>query len=264
MANDQYQQEVKYSLFKLLWGVLFRPRRTLTYLKDNRKRTWWLPAALILVLTVTPLLVGSVVAGRQAVDVMTMEPRMDEPVYGSGAPSVVVVEGEPGMMEPPSSPPQAVGPGLLQIVGAIPGTIIAWLIWGVALYSASVFLGRSSSFGQMFRLTVWAWMPYAVRGLVQTIYILATGDQIVNRGLSGFVIDKNASSLVPVGPGKLALAGALGRVEVYLFWSLALLVFGLMAFTDLPRKKALITVFVIWAVLTLLGIIPAILGGFFG
>lgn len=257
MANDHLQQQAKRSLPGLLWGVLFRPRKTFSYLKDNRKKAWWLPAILILALTLAPLLAGSAVASRQDVAPVMMGPEGSSRVYGGPGP-VVVVE------EPPPPVSRPAGPGFFRIVGAIPGAILGWLIWGVALYSASVFLGRSSGFRPMVRLAIWAWMPYAVRGLVQTIYILATGNQIVNAGLSGFVIDKSAPSLMPVGPGTMALASALGRIDLYLFWNLALFTVGLMAFTNLPRKKALIAVLVIWGVLTLLGVIPAMLGGVLG
>ncbi len=263
MANDHLQQQAKRPLLGLLWGVLFRPRKTFAYLKDNRKKAWWLPAILILTLAIAPLLAGSAVASRQAIDPALMGPEGSGRVYGPGP--VVVVEGGTGAVEPPPpSSSQPAGPGFFRIVGAIPGAILGWLIWGVALYSASVFLGRSSGFGHMFRLVVWAWMPYAVRGLVQTIYILASGNQIVNAGLSGFVIDKNSPSMMPVGPGTMVLASALGRIDLYLFWNLALFTLGLMAFTNLPRKKALVAVLVIWGVLTLLGVIPAMLGGIFG
>jgi hypothetical protein len=264
MSSGQLQEEGKRSLFKLLWGGLFRPRKTFTYLKENRKKTWWVPASLILVLTVAPLIAGSVVAARQAFG--SMQVKDGDPIYTDRP----VVEGDLGPgggmggAPPPPVSATTMGPGIFQIMGAIPGTIIAWLIWGVALYSASVFLGRSSGFGQMFRLTVWAWMPYGVRGLVQTIYILMANEQIVNPGLAGFVIDKRTPSLMPVGPGQLALASVLGHVDVYLFWNLALFVAGLMAFTNLPRKKALLAVLIIWVILTLLSIIPVVLSGAFG
>jgi hypothetical protein len=261
MSSNQLQEEGKRPLFKLLWGGLFKPRKTFAYLKDYRKRAWWVPATLVLILTVAPLIAGRVVANRQAGGSMMMG---DKPPAYPDQP--IIVEGGSDMMEPsqPLVSPSTMGPGIFQIVGAIPGAIIAWLIWGIALYSASVFLGRSSSFGQMFRLAVWAWTPYAVRGLVQTAYIVMTNEQIVNPGLAGFVIDKRSPSLMPVGPGQLALANALGRIDIYLFWNLALFVVGLMVFTNLPRKKALLAVLVIWSVLTLLGVIPAVLGGVFG
>ncbi len=263
MTNEVIAQEEKRSLPRLLWGILVHPTTTLTYLKDNHKKIWWVPALLILALTLAPL-VADYSASRRTSGLMMeefgiMEPEMNGAQSGN---SGIIIEGDPGMMGPP---PGIMGVfGLVKIVGAIPGTIIAWLIWGAALYLVSVFLGRSSNFGQMFRLTVWTRMPYAVRGLVQAIYIFATGNRIVNAGLSGLVLDKNTIQLFPPETGQVILAGILERVDVYLIWNLALLTLGLMAFTNLPRKKALTATLVIWAILTLLGVTPAILGGMFG
>jgi len=257
MMNQSEPQIRKQSNFVLLGGILFRPRRTLAYLaylKDHRTRTWWVPALLTLALTVAPLVAGHSVAGRQ----------MWATGVGMGAPGGPVMVEEGGMVEAPSPPQTPAGPGVFQIAVAIPGTIAAWLIWAAALYLVSVFLGRSSTFGAMFRLAVWSWVPYAVRGLVQTIYILATGNLIVNAGLSGLVLDRSVEQLLPPGPGQLALAGALGRVDIYLIWNAALMIWGLMAFTNLPRRKALTAVLAIWIVLTLLSIIPAIFGGVLG
>jgi len=248
--------------FPLLWRILIRPSRALADLKDRHKRSWWIPALLTLVLVAAPLVAGRAVSGGQAIAI----PRADS-VSMETAPGMISVSpgglpieqgGEPGMEETPA------GPSLLTIVGALAGTVVSWLLWGGALYVMTVFMGRSSGFGQMFRLTVWTWLPYAVRGLVQTIYILATRQPIVNAGLSGLVVDRNVVSPLPPGPGQLALAGILGRVDLYLVWQVALLVLGLAVLTNLPRRKAFIATLVIWAVLTLLSIVPTILGGMIG
>ena len=177
-----------------------------------------------------------------------------------------VTGGEAGMIEGmpsqiPSSPPMASGPNLLRFGGAILGTPVAWLLWGGALYLASVFLGRSSSFGQMFRLAVWTWLPYGLRGLVQAGYILMTGEAIVNAGFSGFVIDKGVTSVIAPGPGQLALASILGRVDIFMIWHILLVSVALMAFTSLTRRKALTATLAIWIVFSLVGIVPAIFGG---
>jgi len=236
-------------------GVLMRPQATLAYLKDNHRRAWWLPAIFIMLLTVAPVVVGS----------RSSSPEMGSPAEGAIISGVKGIAVEPQAMSGMEPPPSASGgPGLLTLGSAILGTSVAWLIWGGALSLASVFLGRSSSFGQMFRLTVWTWLPYGIRGLVQTVYILATGHPIVNAGLSGFVVDKSVSAIISPGPGQLALASVLGRVDIYLIWHLLLVSVGLMAFTNLSRKKAWTAALAIWLVLTLLGIVPAIFGGMVG
>jgi hypothetical protein len=246
---------VKKSVFVLLVGVLFRPKVTFGYLKDNHKKAWWLPALLILVLTAAPLWA----AARPSSPATVMSPDKMETITSFGP---RMAEEMP--LESSTSVVASSGLNFLKLGGAILGTIAAWLLWGGALYLASVFLGRSSSFGQMFRLEVWTWLPYGIRGLVQTIYILMTGAPIVNAGLSGFVINQAAASPIAPGPGQLALASILGGVDVYLIWHLILISVGLMAFTGLKYRKALTAVLAIWLVFALLGIVPAIFGGMLG
>jgi hypothetical protein len=257
MSVENATKPVKKNVVALIVGVLIRPKATFGYLKDNHKRAWWLPAILVVVLTVAPL----IVAPRQSSP--ETAPVMEEAII-SGSKGVIVEPGAMSSMETPPTTPTSGAPGIMALGSALLGTPVAWLIWGGALSLASVFLGRSSSFGQMFRLVVWTWLPYGIRGLVQTIFILVTGNTIVNAGLSGFVVDKSVQSIISPGPGQLALASILGRVDIYLIWHLLLVSVGLMAFTNLTRKKAWTATLAIWLVLALLGIVPAIFGGMLG
>jgi hypothetical protein len=251
-ARQDAAKPAKRNVFALLMGVLFRPKATFGYLKDNHKKAWWLPALLILLLSIAPLwaaarpssAAATMLPGKIEV-VPSVDPRMSE-----GMPSQVLDSG-----------PVSGGLNFLKLGGTILGTIAAWLLWGGALYLASVFLGRSSSFGQMFRLAVWTWLPYGLRGLVQAVYMLVTGEAILNAGFSGFVIDKGITSIIAPGPGQLALASILSRVDVFMIWHVLLVSVALMTFTNLTRRKALTATLAIWIVFALVGIIPAIFGG---
>jgi len=152
----------------------------------------------------------------------------------------------------------------LILAGTLIATPMTWLIWGGMLYLVSVFLGRSSHFSQMFHLVVWAWVPYAIRGLVQTIVLLVTKQPVVNAGLSSLVLEPSSTVMVMPSVTQLALASVLSRVDVYLVWNLALLTLGLMVFTNLPRRKALTATLIVWAIFALLGALPALVGGMFG
>lgn len=262
--SEKQGSGAKKSPLKLLAGVFVRPRATFTHLRDHQPRSWWLPAILIVICTVLPLWAGIAVANRPMLAGPAGLMRTEESavmVEKGGGP--IVIEG--GIDGPqPQTPTQPAAMNVLKIAGAVAGQPLTWLLWGGALYLASVFLGRSSGFRDMFRLTVWAWMPYAVRGLAQTIYIWSTGQTIVNTGFAGYVIDRSATQFIPPGPGTLALAGVLGRMDIYLVWNLVLLVVGLRAFTNLPRRKAIGAILSIWIVLALLSVVPAIVGGLFG
>ena len=72
-------------------------------------------------------------------------------------------------------------------VAKVLGLVVGWLAWAGALYLAGTAMGGRSTFGQMFRTVMWTWIPFALRGLLQTVYILTSGQAISNPGLSGFV-----------------------------------------------------------------------------
>lgn len=244
-TNDQ--APAQWPLPQLFWGMIARPRRTLEYLSQNGKRLWWVPALVILALIVLPTLMAPAPA-TQTPSAMGMEPK--------GAYEAVPLE---------TPPPATTSPlvGILGVAGRALSTAVTWALWGGALYLASVFLGRSSTFKQMLRLTIWTWLPYGVRGVLQTSYILISGQAITNPGLSGFVIDRSAQSLVPAGPGQIALAAILSRVDLFLVWNLFLLITGLMVTTRLTRCKSVIAVLAIWIIFSLLGVIPALAGNLF-
>lgn len=248
----------KKNIFALLLGVLVRPKATFSYLKDNHKRAWWLPAILIIVLTLAPMYAATRTAVQPS-PIMMEDGLKRMETMPSGRVSAVSIGGY--MAEPPADVMPA-GPGIFSLIGAVLGLPISWLLWGGALYLASVFLGRSSSFGQMFRLAVWTWLPYGIRGLVQTVYIFSTGSVIANAGLSGFA-NQNLPAMITPGPGQLALVSILGQVDIYLIWYLLLSSLGLMIFTNLKRSKAFTAVLVIWLVMALLSVVPAIFGGMF-
>ncbi len=246
-TNDQ--APAQRSLPQLFWGMIARPRRTLEYLSQDGKRLWWVPALVILVLIVLPTIISPASATQTPSSSMGMESMGP---YGGAV-----------TMETPA--PSTTSPlvGILGVAGRALSTAITWALWGGALYLASVFLGRSSTFKQMLRLTIWTWLPYGVRGVLQTVYILVSGQAITNPGLSGFVIDRSAQSLVPAGPGQIALAAILSRVDLFLVWNLFLLITGLMVTTRLTRRKSVIAVLAIWVIFSLLGVIPALAGNLF-
>jgi hypothetical protein len=259
-VKQEAAKPVKKNVFALLLGVLFHPKATFGYLKNNHKKAWWLPAILILLLTTAPLWAAS----RPLPAAQTM-PSDKMGTFTSADP--LMLEGMPSQIDAPSSDALSSASGglnFLKLGGTVIGTFAAWLLWGGGLYLASVFLGRSSSFGQMFRLAVWTWLPYGLRGLVQIVYVLVTGEAIVNAGFSGFVIDKGVTSVISPGPGQLALASILSRVDVFAIWHVLLVSVALMAFTSLARRKALTATLAIWFVFALVGIVPAIFGGMVG
>ncbi|MBN1933355.1 MAG: YIP1 family protein [Anaerolineae bacterium] len=246
-AGTEQNHVERRSLWALLWGILVRPRRTWAYLSQHDRQGWWILLLLLLALTLPP---------------SALSWSFEKSAQTSITPSMMEYE-KYGYVEPPPRSSGINVAGLaLHIVGQAAGTAFSWVLWATALYLISVFWGRSSSFGRMFRLTLWAWIPYALRSSVQLVYLLISKRPIWNRGLSGFVIDRStaAAALIPPGPGQVALASVLGHIDLFWAWSLFLLITGLIVFTRLKTKRAVLAVLLIWALLVLLGLIPAIIG----
>ncbi len=241
---------------KLLWGMIVRPRATLEHLSTMQKKRWWFPALLMLVILITVTAANSAAATRTAQQIM-----MESPM-GMHA-------GEDGNIMPS---PASIAPIMLvlQSAGSVIVAILNWLLWAGVLYLVIVFLGQNhASFGAMFRMVVWVWVPCMIRGLVQSVYLFTGGKPIYNQGLSGLVMDKSpmaiiSSASVPSSTGKMVFSALLSKVDIYLFWQLGLLVLGLMIFARLPKKKALFTTCGVWLILTLLSLVPALVDGMFG
>jgi hypothetical protein len=63
--------------------------------------------------------------------------------------------------------------------------------------------------------------------------------------------------------GQLVLSSLLARVDLFLFWRLALVVVGTVVVMRISWRKAVLIVGLIWLLLTALGVLPALVGGMF-
>jgi hypothetical protein len=242
----------------LLWGMIVRPRATLEALRDHGERTWWVPALLAVLLIVLPIAVAAPLTARQTREAVraAQEQWEEEPSAGDEA------QMEQAMSVAASPLITVVFPA----AGRVVGQVVGWLAWAGALYLVGMALGGRSTFGHMFRLVVWAWLPFVLRGLLQTVYILLSGQTIANPGLSGLVRDNRAVGemiLTRPSPGQTLLAAFLAKVDLFWMWNLALLVVGVMVFTRLPRRKAVLLTLGVWLLLTALSLLPTLVGGLF-
>ena len=247
---------------RLLWGMIVRPRVTLEYLREQGPRTWWLPALLCVLLIVLPIVVAAPITSRQAREAfLAAQEQMGERL------SEDMSAEERAQMEQAMS--VTASPLITVVFPAVSGVVaraVGWLAWAGALYLAGLALGGRSTFGQMFRTVVWAWLPYAVRGLLQTIYILVSGELVANPGLSGLLQDSRSVQemvVAPPSPGRMVLVALLSRIDLFLVWNLVLLVIGVRVVAQLPRRKATLLTVGVWLLLTALGLVPTLVGGLF-
>jgi hypothetical protein len=226
--------------FRLLGGVLISPRNTFTYLREHGGRAWLLVAALLLLLSSLPPLVGGPVQARE-----TRQQIMDNLENQPGMPTDVDMEQVAAMTASP------IFTTVIPTVGAVLALLFSWLLWSGALYLLAAMTGGRGSFGQLLPVVVWATLPYGLRSLAQTIYIATTDSLINTPGLSGFVQSESTDPFALPSTETAVLESLLGQVEIYLFWYLALLVIGLMAVMQVSKRKALGLVITVWAIFLL-------------
>ena len=82
-------------------------------------------------------------------------------------------------------------------------------------------------------IVAWGSLPFAVRDILRIVFILAAGHAIASPGLSGFASTAGFASQL------------LARADIFLLWSVILLIIGFGIADSLPRGKAVTGVLVV-------------------
>jgi hypothetical protein len=137
--------------------------------------------------------------------------------------------------------------------------LITWALLGALINLLSLAFGGHGNSLMAMNIAAWASIPLGVRSLMQLVYYLATGNGIAEPGLSGFAPTANGNT------GLAFLQHLLSRVDIYLFWEIALLAVGVGIWGGLARKKswaiAILAVGLILILQSLLGLGLEALGG---
>ncbi len=141
----------------------------------------------------------------------------------------------------------AIGTGLI-------GLLLSWLVASAILYFGVLIAGGDVSFTGLFATLPWTWLPFALRDVVQTGYILYKNELIANPGLSYFV---STGKLVE-DAGNL-LYNVLARVDLFTLWHLALVFVVLWVLPRFSKGKAFVLVLVYAALSLGLRLVPALL-----
>jgi hypothetical protein len=230
----------------MVWGVLTKPRATFATLRHGNGRAWILMAVLGMIFVTLPTIASAPVNARQAEQsrAQLQEQLQNQPGFEDGG---VDVEQATSFATSP------ILTTVLPAIFAVIGRVFSWLLWSGALYLLASMVGGGSSFMHILQVVIWAWLPYALRSILQAIYITATQTALANQGLSGFV---NMPAVDPSNPfaaeipstATAVLYAFLGQIDIYLFWYLALLVLGITAVTKLSLRKSIGLVLIVWVV----------------
>ncbi|MDH7485861.1 MAG: YIP1 family protein [Anaerolineae bacterium] len=229
--------------FSLLVSVIDRPAMALAEIAARPRWRWVLPVV---------LLVGAMVASAVLTSPLTSElaQRVTEQQLATlPAEQAELARAQVARLQQPSVMlAMSIGTGLL-------GLILSWLLASAILYFSVLIAGGDVNFNALFATLPWVWLPFALRDVVQTAYVLYRNALIVNPGLSYFV-----STGKPVQDAQNLLYTVLGHMDLFTLWHLGLVFALLWVLPRFSRGKAFLLT-LLYAALSLgLRLLPTLLG----
>ncbi len=244
--------ENKMGVWRALLGWIDQPRKTLRYVIENP--SWSVRLAPVLVVLVS-LIIVTVVSAPLLSEVSRQQAEGQiEAQMGS-------LSGEQAdqarrSLDTFTSP---LFLGVTAIALGTLGLVFAWFFRGALLFFISYLFGTDNRYTQMVTVVVWTWLPFALRDVVQAVYVVVNGQLVVNRGFSFLV----ASGDQVQDAGNL-MYGLLSQVDVFLVWHLALVAIALMVSTRSTRAKIALGTVSYWAVTAVVGLAPTLLATLVG
>jgi len=234
--------------FKWVLGVLFRPRATIAAIAAQTRSTWLTPMLVITVATLARVITASWLRQQAALSSGPVLP----PDFQYYSP-----EQQAQFMQAAQA---TSGPVFVYLFPVIVGLISIWLSWllvSALLHLTITLLGGRGDTGSAINLVAWSSLPFALRELVRAGSMLLTRQLIISSGLSGFApLDQSV-------PGTY-LAALLSLIDIYLIWSVLLLIGGVKAANGLPTGKAISGVVLTLGLVIALQALVAFLTGRFG
>jgi hypothetical protein len=236
------------SVWRALCGWIDQPKKTLRSVVRQPRWPLWLAPALVIVLA---LAIATVVSAPSA-STLARQQAEQQVASQMGQLSSQQAEQVEKSLETFTSPLFIGATGVA--LGTL-GSILTWLFRGALLFFIAYLLGTDTRYVQMVTLSLWCWLPFAVRDLVQAVYVLINGQLPINKGLSFLV----ASSDQAQNAGNLAY-GFLSQLDPFLAWHLFLVAIGLTVTTRSTTLKTSLGTIGYWAVTALVGLAPSLLG----
>jgi len=221
------QQPVRRFDLPRVFATLLRPRQTFQATTSEARSTWLTP---MLILSLTALLVV-LVSGYLKTRAAMMGEIPLPPDWQYWTPEM-----QNNYMQAQQLTQGKVFMYVIPLVSAWSGLWIGWIVLGGLLHLGSTLLGGRGSMQGALNITGWASLPFALRDLLQITYMLSASHAITSPGLSGFA---TSAFLMQV----------LARTDIFLFWSIVLLIIGFSIADGLPRGKAFVGVVIVVLIL---------------
>jgi hypothetical protein len=222
----------------LVLGLISHPKAAWTTVRTRHRRHLWLPVLLMVLLTA----VGAALYVRADRDYVYAQAM----AWYSRQPE--------GSTRPPELRPIQIDAVTGRAFQHGAGLLVRWSLWTLLLYAGCRLFGTGAlATRDALALTLWSWLPYIVRGLLQAMVTAVGGRPIYNQGLSGLLVDATPAALtsfryvVPTATER-TLAALLRGVDIFGVWQLLLVIWGLGAFTQAPPRRTRALALAVWLV----------------
>ncbi|MHB1255385.1 MAG: Yip1 family protein [Dethiobacteraceae bacterium] len=226
---DAVEEKQRLKWWQIFWGMICRPGRTF---RSTQGRAGLLAPVLMIFggTTFTTLMVS---VGRQE----EMAAMMYKELAGAGM-SPAEIENIVGM----ATSPWALALG---VAGAVAMILLVWVVQSGILHLAVRVLGGEGVFRQAFEIVGWAWVALFIGSLVNSGYILVTGNMSLPQG---------------DGLGQAFLT----NTDLFVVWNMVILVFGFATVYGVRKWKAAVPVVGLWLATVLITYAVGFLGSDIG
>src|SRR5688572_12095289 len=218
------QRPVRRFDFSRMLAILFHPRQAFAEMTSEPRAVWLAP---MLVLSVTASL-AVFVAGYLKSRATLMGEIALPPDWQFWTPEL-----QNNYMQAQQATQGPVFAYVIPLVGALAALWLGWLLLAGLLHLGSTLLGGRGSMQSALNVVAWASLPFALRDILRILFMLSAGRAIASPGLSGFAASAGF------------LSQLLARTDIFLIWSVILLVIGFGVADGLPRSKALAGVVIV-------------------
>ena len=209
----------------LILDLIIHPRRAFEQIAASNRSTWRLPMLLLSLGVLVQVITAGYLRNRAAaLGELVLPPDFEwwSPVMQNNyLQSIQTTQGV----------------AYVFVIPAVMGLLGPWIGWPILsslLHLASTLLGGRGSQASTLSMVAWAQLPYLLRNLLRSVYMLAANHLITSPGLSGFVIGANKPAFF--------LSNLLKQTDVFLIWQILLLGIGLSQLNGLSRSRTWLAV----------------------
>ncbi|HKE30540.1 MAG TPA: Yip1 family protein [Candidatus Angelobacter sp.] len=205
-------------------ATLLRPRQAFESAREETRSTWLTPMLLLSVTSLLVVLISGYLKTRAAA--MGEIPLPPDWQYWNP-------EMQNNYMQAHQLAQGKVFMYVIPLVSAWAGLWLGWLVLAGILHLGSTLLGGRGSMQNALTVTAWAYLPFAIRDVLRTAYMISVGHAILSPGLSGFITTGGFT------------AQLLAFTDIFLLWNILLLIIGFAITDGLPRGKAILDVLLV-------------------